>query len=108
MEGEESMEIIKITIKGSSGFSSVDEAYRDKVTLTPYPISYEYKPDKASRLETNIYRKWSYRTTSPIFSHIYSKVEAKTPSILKSSSDQSQFVPIVYKGRRRKEVRNHP
>lgn len=50
MEGEESMEIIRITIKGSSGFSSVDEAYRDKVTLTPHSISYEYKPDKASRL----------------------------------------------------------
>ena len=72
------------------------------MTLTPYPISYEYKPDKASRLETNIYRKWSYRTTSPIFSHIYSKVETKTPSILEGKSSLSPdssvaIITVTYK-----------
>ena len=72
------------------------------MTLTPYPISYEYKPDKASRLATNIYRKWSYRTTSPIFSYIYSKVEEMTPSVLKGeerlSRDSSvSIITVTYK-----------
>ena len=72
------------------------------MTLTPSSISYEYKPDKVSRLETNIYRKWSYRTTSPIFPHIYSKVEAKTPSILEGKSSHSPdssvaIITVTYK-----------
>ena len=72
------------------------------MTLTPSSISYEYKPDKVSRLETNIYRKWSYRTTSPIFPHIYSKVEEMTPSVLegeeKLSRDSSvSIITVTYK-----------
>ena len=45
-------DIIKITISGVSGFCPVDEAYSDKVTITPSSISYEYKPHTESRLET--------------------------------------------------------
>lgn len=37
-------EIVKITIKGCSGYGPVDMAYDDKLTLTPTSISYEYKP----------------------------------------------------------------
>lgn len=38
------MQIIRIVIKGASGYGPVDEAYEDKVTLTPSSISYEYNP----------------------------------------------------------------
>lgn len=75
-------DIIKITISGASGFCPVDEAYSDKVTITPSSISYEYKPHPESRLETNIYRKWSYKTTSPIFQEIYKRIAEMTPKYL--------------------------
>ena len=48
------MDIIKIVIKGASGYGAVDEAYEDKVTLTESSISYEYKPHPMSKLETNV------------------------------------------------------
>lgn len=61
------MDIVKIVIKGASGYCSVDEAYKDKISLTDSSISYEYKPHEMSRLENNVYRKWTYKTTSPIY-----------------------------------------
>ncbi len=76
------MEIIKIVIKGTSGYGPIDEAYTDKVTITADSISYEYKPHPQSQLETNIYRKWSYRTTSPIFRELYRRVAEMVPQYL--------------------------
>lgn len=60
-----------------------DEAYNDKVTITPASISYEYIPVKES--EINPKRKWSYKTNSPKFQTWYSDVVAMIPVI---------FVPI--------------
>ena len=51
-------DIIRIVIKGGSGYGSVDEAYSDKVTIDRDSISYEYNPVVES--EINITRKWSY------------------------------------------------
>ena len=76
------MEITKIVIKGASGYCPVDEAYEDKMTITDSAISYEYKPHLMSNLETNVYRKWSYKTTSPIFKQIFKEVAAMTPDII--------------------------
>lgn len=76
------MNIVKIVIKGGSGYGPVDEAYEDKITLTDSSISYEYKPHEMSESETNVYRKWSYKTTSPIFKQIFKEVAAKTPYYL--------------------------
>lgn len=73
-------DIIKITIKGESGYGCVDEAYNDKVTITPSSISYEYKPVIESDL--NIYRKWSYKTNSPLFYELFMQVSSMMDSIL--------------------------
>ncbi len=73
-------DVIRIVLKGSSGYCCVDEAYEDKITITPSSISYEYKPVIATEL--NIARKWSYRTTSPVFSAVYEKVRKMMPDIL--------------------------
>ena len=62
-------DITKIVIKGSSGYGPADEAYEDKLTLDSESIRYEYKPVVES--ERNPYRKWSYKTTSPIFRHVF-------------------------------------
>ncbi|MCI7607235.1 MAG: hypothetical protein MSS69_10855 [Spirochaetales bacterium] len=75
-------EIVKLTIKGSSYYAPVDEAYEDKLIITPSSISYEYKPHPEYKSETNIYRKWSYKTTSPVFDELYKIVMEMTPSYL--------------------------
>ena len=51
-------------IKGCSGYCSIDEAYDDKLVLTPTGIAYEYTPMTESEL--NLKRKWSYKTNNPI------------------------------------------
>ena len=65
-------EIIRIVVKGSSGFCPLDEAYDDKITITLESISYEYKPVRET--DTNTLKKWSYRTNSPIFKEQYKKI----------------------------------
>ena len=72
-------DIVRITIKGASGYCPVDEAYEDKITLTGSSISYEYKPHPMSDSKTNVYRKWSYKTTNPHFKEVFEEIAAKTP-----------------------------
>ena len=81
------MKIVRIVIKGASGYGPVDEAYEDKVTLTPSSISYEYKPHPCAQSETNIHKKWSYKTTSPAFAELFAEIAAKTPEYLHNNDD---------------------
>ena len=78
------MKIIKIVIKGESGYGPVDEAYTDKVTITDSSIKYEYKPHPSSESKTNMPRNWSYKTDSPLFKVLYDKVAEMTPRFLYS------------------------
>ena len=82
------MDIIKIVIKGASGYGSVDDAYEDKVTLTESSISYEYKPHPMSQSEMNVHRKWSYKTDSPLFKSIFNEVADRTPEYLYSTNKE--------------------
>lgn len=81
------MEIVRITIKGASGYGPVDMAYEDKVTLTESSISYEYKPHPMSNSETNVYKKWSYKTTNRFFKELFQEIAAKTPEIINNDED---------------------
>lgn len=76
------MRIVRITIKGESGYGPIDRAYEDKITLTDSSISYEYKPHPLSNSEMNVYRKWSYKTTSADFKEIFQAVAEMTPDII--------------------------
>ena len=58
-------EIIKVVIKGASGFCCEDEAYHDRLVITPEGMNYEYIPLVES--EINPKRKWKYITTSPVY-----------------------------------------
>lgn len=42
MQMENMKYIVRIVIKGASGYCPADEAYNDKVTITPGSISYEF------------------------------------------------------------------
>ena len=50
-------DIIRIIIKGESGYGPVDEAFTDKVTIDLDSIRYEYKPVVESKINE---RKRSY------------------------------------------------
>ena len=72
--------IIRVIIKGASGYCSVDEAYTDKVTITSSSIAYEYIPEIES--EMNPKRKWSYKTNNPLFAIAFDKICGMMPEIL--------------------------
>ncbi len=73
-------QIIKIIIKGCSGYGLADEAYTDKITLTPDSINYEYIPTAKSEISPP--KKWSYKTNSPVFDNAFSIVADMMPGIL--------------------------
>ena len=73
-------DIIRITIKGGSGYGPIDEAYSDKVTIDRDSIRYEYKPVVESEINTP--RKWSYKTSSPIYQKLFREAAAAVEGIL--------------------------
>ena len=79
-------DIIRIVIKGSSGYCCGDEAFDDKVTITPESISYEYVPYMETVI--NPKRKWSYKTNSPIFKMKYGCIAGMIPSIIEKGVEE--------------------
>lgn len=79
------LDIVKIVIMGASGYCCVDEAYNDKVSITPDSISYEYIPVIES--EINPGRKWKYKTNSPIFKMKYEMLVNLIPEIIEKSDE---------------------
>ena len=76
------MRIIKI-----SGYGPGDQAYQDKLTITPSSISYECKPllQENSRFEGAV--KWSYKTNNKLFSIVFSQIAEMTPYYLYNDED---------------------
>ena len=81
-------DIIRIIIKGESGYGPVDEAYSDKVTIERDSIRYEYKPVVES--EINPPRRWSYKTTSQIYQKRFREAATAVEAIL--SWEEEPFV----------------
>lgn len=84
-------EIVRILIKGTSGYGSIVDAYSDKVTITPDSIAYEYKPYIES--DANRLVKWSYRTNNPAYKTLFRKVAEKVAAIL--AWDDGDFVTDI-------------
>lgn len=74
-------DIVRIVLKGASGYCCFDDAFNDKVTLTNDSISYEYIPCVES--EINPKRKWKYKTNNPIFKMQYDRISAMVSSAIK-------------------------
>ena len=60
-------DVIRIVIKGESGYGPIDEAYTEKVTIDRESIRYDYKP----MTKSNSVRKWSYKTNTPKFQKLF-------------------------------------
>lgn len=80
------MDIIRIVIKGESGYCSHENSYKDKVTITPSSITYEYVPVVES--EKNSHHKWSYKTDSQAFAELYNKAAKIAPRYLNRLDDE--------------------
>lgn len=76
--------IIKVVIKGVSGFCCEDEAYHDRLIITPDGLNYEYIPLVES--DINPKRKWKYTTTSPVYREMYRRIVEMTPGIIQSET----------------------
>ena len=72
-------DVIRIVIKGESGYGLIEDAYTDKVTIDRESIRYEYK----SMLETNSVRKWSYKTNSPKFQKLFIEAGNAVDTVMK-------------------------
>ena len=72
--------IIRIAIKGESGYCCAVDAYNDKITITRGSIRYEYKPVYVS--DKNVPRNWSYKTDSPVFQKLYDDLAGLMPEVL--------------------------
>ena len=68
-------DIIRVTIKSESGYGCIDDAYSEKITITPSSVSYEYKP--AIESEFHAFRKWSYKTNSSLFLELFMKISSR-------------------------------
>ena len=77
-------EIIKVVIKGASGFCCEDEAYHDRLVITPEGLNYEYIPLVES--DINPKRKWKYTTTSPVYRETYRRIAEMIPGIIQSET----------------------
>ena len=73
-------EIIKICIKGESGYGCIEDAYHDRLDIVPDGISYEYIP--AVESEINPKRKWKYTTNSPMYGKLYKKIAEMVTEII--------------------------
>ena len=84
-------DIIRIAIKGESGYCCAEDAYNDKINITRDTIRYEFKPMYGS--ETNIPRNWSYKTNSPVFQKMYDDLAGLLPEVL--TRDEIPFVTDI-------------
>ena len=73
-------EIIKICIKGESGYGCIEDAYHDRLVIVPDGMNYEYLP--AVESEINPKRKWKYTTNSPMYGELYKKIAGMVAEII--------------------------
>ena len=78
-------QIKRIIIKGYSGYCIADEAFEDKIDIDSGSISYEYRPVIES--EINPYRKWSYKTNSPLFKEAFKTISKMMASYIERDID---------------------
>lgn len=79
-DSDKAKDIIRVVLKGSSGYGPVEEAFEDKIAITRDSIQYEYRPYLPS--EMNPMRKWSYKTTSPILQKLFDDLTKLLPKVM--------------------------
>ena len=78
-------EVSRIKIEGASGYCPYEDAYNDTLVIEKNSIKYEYKPTQES--DINPVRKWSYKTTSPLFEKLFDDVVALLPTVINTDNE---------------------
>lgn len=87
-------EIIRIVLKGSSGYGPYELAYKDKLTLTSNSIVYEYVPEQES--EKNSSKKWKYSTNSPEFKIIFDRLSQAVETVSSGDLDSDLVADVGF------------
>ena len=66
--------IIRIAVEGSSGMTSIEDSFSDKLVITPSEINYTSDPHGIHDAEA--VSKWSYKTNSQAFEALYKQLAA--------------------------------
>lgn len=90
----ENKEIIKIVIKGTSGFFESDDPWEEKITLKPDSISCEHKYLRDLMItynddtdHTRPPQKWTYKTTSSRFKELFQEITLRLPRLMEELKD---------------------
>lgn len=67
--------IIRIVIEGSSGMTSIEDMFSDRLVITPSEINYTSDPHGIH--DAGAVSKWSYKTNSRAFEALYEQLTAK-------------------------------
>lgn len=67
--------IIRIAVEGSSGMTSIEDIFSDRLVITPSEINYTSDPHGINDAEA--VSKWSYKTNSRAFEALYKQLTAK-------------------------------
>lgn len=67
--------IIRIVIEGSSGMTSIEDMFSDRLVITPSEINYTSDPHEIH--DVGAVSKWSYKTNSRAFEALYEQLTAK-------------------------------
>lgn len=101
--------IIRIAVEGSSGMTSIEDIFSDRLVITPSEINYTSDPHGINDAEA--VSKWSYKTNSRAFEALYEQLTAKISDmfnlndILFVMDGGSVNFTVTYSDRRKKSVR---
>lgn len=101
--------ITKLTIKRSSGYCGIDDAFNEKLVLTPASISYTYLPLYES--DIHLPKKWLYQTNSSLFHATFELVakriqKLKTEPARERTDVETIDITITYIDKSRKHIRH--
>lgn len=101
--------IIRIVVEGSSGMTSIEDSFSDRLVITPSEINYTSDPHGIH--DTEAVSKWSYKTNSQAFEALYKQLAEKISDMLNLGDmlfvmdGGSVNFTVTYSDRRKKSVR---
>ncbi|WP_165252822.1 hypothetical protein [Adlercreutzia sp. ZJ304] len=82
----------RIVIGGTSGHCSVDEVYKDCVTITPNSIRYKYEPQEYSA--SNLPLRWAYQSSSQDHRLLFDELVQIVADILLEQKDEASAIDV--------------
>ena len=85
MRDQHMKKITDIAFRGTSGFTSIESAYEEILTISSESISYEYKPVREN--EHNYTQSWTCQAKSPMFQENYESLCGKIQKVMEHVED---------------------